>query len=68
MDWLVFAFFSEDKYLKDLKVKNTNLLDIKANEIVSMLDFPFIKKYEFPFRYNFTFKYFNSLILENLDT
>ena len=65
--WLIFAFFMEDEYLKDLKVKDVSLLDIKANEIVNMLDYHFIKKYEFPLHYNITSDYFKSLVNDNLE-
>jgi len=64
-NWQIFAFFTEDEYLKDLKIKNTSMLDIKADEIVSMLDYPFIKKFEFPIRHNITTKYFFNLVFNN---
>ena len=65
-DWVILAFFMEDDYLKDKKIKNVSLLDIKFDEIISMLDYPFIKKFEFPLHHNITAKYFYNLVNSNI--
>ena len=60
-NWQIFAFFREDDCLKDIKIHNVSMLDIKFNEILNMLNYPFIKKFEFPSHHNIDYRYFYGL-------
>ena len=56
-DWLFLSFFHSDSELTEAnKVAKADLLGIKFKEIESMLDFPFIKKIEIPYRYQITYQ------------
>jgi len=60
--WVILSFFLEDKYLKNAKLNNTSMLDIKFNEILSIINFPFIKKYELPFGFEITLEYLKNIL------
>ena len=56
-DWLFLSFFHNDSELTEVNTeKKEDLLGIKIKEIETMLDFPFIKKIEIPYRYQFTYQ------------
>jgi hypothetical protein len=65
-EWVILSFFLEDKYLENAKLNNTSLLDIKFKEILSILNYPFIKKYELPFGFVITLNYLYKLLNEIL--
>jgi len=66
-NWQICSFFLEDEYIRNLKINNTSLLDIKADEILSMLEYPFIKKFEFPLHYYISTDNFFKLVNSNLN-
>jgi len=61
-DWVILTFFLEDMYLENAKFKNRSFLDIKSDELLTILDFPFIKKYELPFGFDITPDYLKSIM------
>lgn len=61
-EWIILSFFLEDKYLENAKLNNTSMLDIKFNEILSIINYPFIKKYELPFGFEITLDYLKKLL------
>jgi len=62
--WVILSFFMEDKYLENAKLNNTSMLDIKFKEILSILNYPFIKKYELPFGFEISFDYLKKLLYD----
>jgi hypothetical protein len=65
--FVCFIFFHNDEETYHTHVEGVeNLLDAKFNMLVSLLDYPFIRKYEVPFGYKITFKYIISLIRQHL--
>jgi hypothetical protein len=62
-----FIFFHDDEETYHTRVEGVdNLLDDKFRILVSLLDFPFIRKYEVPFGYEITFEYLIYLIQQYL--
>jgi hypothetical protein len=61
--FICFIFFHNDEETYHTHVEGVDsLLDAKFKMLVSLLDFPFIKKYEVPFGYQITLKNIISLI------
>jgi hypothetical protein len=64
LEWVILSFFLEDKYLEYARLNNVSMLEIKLNEVLNLIDYPFIKKYEMPFGFEITFAYLISVIQE----
>ena len=64
---LCLSFFHDDEetYLTHIEGIE-NLLDYKLNLILSMINFPFIKKITVPFNFKISVKYLTDLLNENL--
>ena len=72
-DWLILSFFHGDAELVDNKIKATEteylspqiILDLKAKEVESLVDFPFVKKVVIPHGFQITAEYLKTLFTVN---
>ena len=67
--WQILTFFHSDEEIRKTKLSITpeQFQNVKFNQLLSMTEYPFIKKYHIPYGFEITYDYLKGLLLHIME-